>query len=166
MQIPFNQPFFSGKEFEFIQQAIGKWRLSGDGMFTQKCHALLEKELGVPKALLTTSCTHALEMAALLLDVKQGDEIIVPSFTFVSTVNAFVLRGARPVFIDIRTDSLNLDETQLENLITSRTKAIVPVHYAGVGCEMDTINQIARKHNVAVVEDNAHGLYGKYRGQY
>src|SRR5882762_5168123 len=129
MQIPFNQPFFSGKEFEFIQQAIGKWRLSGDGMFTQKCHALLEKELGIPKALLTTSCTHALEMAALLLDIKPGDEVIVPSFTFVSTVNAFVLRGGHPVFIDIRPDTLNLDDTRLEGLITARTKAILVVHY-------------------------------------
>ena len=136
--IPFNQPFFSGREFEFIQEAIGNWRLSGDGIFTQKCHAFLENELGVAKALLTTSCTHALEMAALLLDIKPGDEVIVPSFTFVSTVNAFVLRGARPVFIDIRPDTLNLDETKLERLITPRTRAIVVVHYAGVGCEMDS----------------------------
>lgn len=166
MRIPFNRPFFSGREFELIQEAIANWQLSGDGVFTKKCHALLEKELGVPKALLTTSCTHALEMAALLLDVKQGDEVIAPSFTFVSTVNAFVLRGARPVFIDIRPDTLNLDETKLESLVTPRTKAIMVVHYAGVGCEMETIMAVARRYGLAVVEDNAHGLYGKYRDRY
>jgi dTDP-4-amino-4,6-dideoxygalactose transaminase len=165
LHIPFNRPFFSGKEFEFIQEAIANWRLSGDGVFTQKCHAFLEKELGVPKTLLTTSCTHALEMAALLLDIKPGDEVIVPSFTFVSTVNAFVLRGARPVFIDIRPDTLNLDEAKLERLITSRTKAIVVVHYAGVGCEMDSIMRIAESHGIPLVEDNAHGLFGSYRGK-
>lgn len=166
MHIPFNRPFFSGKEFEFIQEAISSWQLSGDGAFTRKCHAFFEKELGAKKALLTTSCTHALEMAALLLDVQPGDEIIVPSFTFVSTVNAFILRGARPVFIDIRPDTLNLDETQLERLITPRTRAILVVHYAGVGCEMDPILQIAAEYGVAVVEDNAHGLFGKYKGKY
>ena len=166
MRIPFNRPFFSGREFELIQEAIANWQLSGDGAFTKKCHALLEKELGVPKALLTTSCTHALEMAALLLNIKQGDEVIAPSFTFVSTVNAFVLRGARPVFIDIRADTLNLDETKLESLITPRTKAIMVVHYAGVGCEMETIMAVARRYGLAVVEDNAHGLYGKYRDRY
>ena len=143
MRIPFNRPFFSGKEFDFIQEAIANWQLSGDGAFTKKCHGLLEKELGIRKALLTTSCTHALEMAALLLDVKPGDEVIVPSFSFSSTVNAFVLRGARPVFIDIRRDTLNLDETKLESLVTRCTKAIVVVHYAGVGCEMDAILQVA-----------------------
>jgi TDP-4-keto-6-deoxy-D-glucose transaminase len=166
LRIPFNRPFFSGREFELIQEAIANWQLSGDGVFTKKCHALLEKELGVPKALLTTSCTHALEMAALLLNIKQGDEVIAPSFTFVSTVNAFVLRGARPVFIDIRADTLNLDETKLESLITPRTKAIMVVHYAGVGCEMETIMAVARRYGLAVVEDNAHGLYGKYRDRY
>lgn len=166
LRIPFNRPFFSGREFELIQEAIANWQLSGDGVFTKKCHALLEKELGVPKALLTTSCTHALEMAALLLNLKQGDEVIAPSFTFVSTVNAFVLRGARPVFIDIRPDTLNLDETKLESLITPRTKAIMVVHYAGVGCEMETIMAVARQYGLAVVEDNAHGLYGKYRDRY
>lgn len=140
--------------------------VSGDGSFSRKCHALLERMLGVPRALLTTSCTHALEMAALLLDIRQGDEIIVPSFTFVTTVNAFVLRGARPVFIDIRRDTLNLDECLLESLITPRTKAIVVVHYAGVGCEMDTVMEIARRYGVPVVEDNAHGLLGKYKGKY
>ena len=166
MHIPFNRPFFSGKEFEFIQEAIKSWQLSGDGSFTKKCHAYFERELGTPKALLTTSCTHALEMAALLLDIAPGDEIIVPSFTFVSTVNAFALRGARPVFIDIRPDTLNLDETKLESLITPRTKAILVVHYAGVACEMDPILKVAAKHNIAVVEDNAHGLFGKYKGRY
>ena len=166
MRIPFNRPFFSGSEFEFIQQAIANWQLSGDGAFTRKCHALLEGELGVPKALLTTSCTHALEMAALLLEVKPGDEVIIPSFTFVSTVNAFVLRGARPVFIDIRRDTLNLDEIKLESLITPRTKAIVVVHYAGVACDMDSILQVAGRHGIPVVEDNAHGLFGKYKGRY
>ena len=164
--IPFNLPYFSGKEFEFIQQAIGNWRLSGDGTFTQRCHAFLEKELAVAKALLTTSCTHALEMAALLLDFKAGDDFIVPSFTFVSTANAFVLRGARPIFIDIRRDTLNLDEKKLESLITPRTRAIVVVHYAGVGCEMDAIMAVAEKHSIPVIEDNAHGLFGKYKGRY
>lgn len=166
MHIPFNRPFFSGNEFEYIQKAITSWHLSGDGTFTKKCHTLLETELGVRKALLTTNCTHALEMAALLLDIKPGDEVIVPSFTFVSTVNAFVLRGARPVFIDIRPDTLNLDETQLERLITPRTRAILVVHYAGVACEMDPIMQIANQHGIPVVEDNAHGLFGKYKGKF
>ena len=166
MHIPFNRPFFSGKEFEFIQSAIASWQLSGDGTFTAKCHALLERDLGIPKVLLTTSCTHALEMAALLLDIKAGDEVIVPSFTFVSTVNAFVLRGARPVFADIRPDTLNIDETQLERLITPRTRAILVVHYAGVACEMDPILQLSSKHGIPVVEDNAHGLFGKYKDRF
>lgn len=164
--IPFNRPYFSGREIEFIQQALDSWQISGDGPFTKKCHDLLERRLGLSKALLTTSCTHALEMAALLLDIQPGDEVIVPSFTFVSTINAFVLRGARPVFIDIRPDTLNLDESHLERLITPRTRAIVAVHYAGVGCEMDTILQVAQRHGVPVIEDNAHGLLGKYRGKY
>ncbi len=166
MRIPFNRPFISGREFEFIQQAIDNWQISGDGTFTKRCHALLESELGIPRALLTTSCTHALEMVALLLEIKPGDEVIVPSFTFVSVANAFVLRGARPVFIDIRRDTLNLDETKLEDLITPRTKAIVAVHYAGVGCEMDTIMAVAESHSIPVVEDNAHGLFGKYKGKH
>ena len=166
LQIPFNRPAIVGSELEYIQEAIRIGHASGDGIYTKKCHSLLEQALNVPKALLTTSCTHALEMAALLLDIEPGDEIIVPSFTFVSTVNAFVLRGARPVFIDIRPDTLNLDEMQLERLITPRTKAIVPVHYAGVGCEMDTILEIAGRHGVAVVEDNAHGLFARYKGRY
>src|SRR5467141_960047 len=163
--IPFNKPYVVGKEFDYIQQAIDNLHLSSDGLFTKRCEALLQQELGVPRALLTTSCTHALEMAALLLDIKPGDEIIIPSFTFVSTVNAFVLRGARPIFIDIRPDTLNLDEAQLERLVTPRTKAVVPVHYAGVGCEMDAILEIAEHHGIKVVEDNAHGLLGTYEGK-
>jgi len=164
--VDFNQPTLVGKEFSYITQALEGSHISGDGVFTKKCHAFFEDELGVRKALLTTSCTHALEMAALLLEIQPGDEVIVPSFTFVSTINAFVLRGARPVFIDIRPDTLNLDESLLEGLITPRTKAILVVHYAGVGCEMDAILDIANRHEVPVVEDNAHGLFGKYKGQY
>ena len=166
MRIPFNRPTSAGREAEYLQEALRINHLSGDGQFTKKCHALLEETLDVPKALLTTSCTHALEMSALLLELKEGDEVIVPSFTFVSTINAFVLRGARPVFADIRPDTLNLDESRLEALITPRTRAIVVVHYAGVGCEMDTIMEIANRHSIPVVEDNAHGLYGKYKGKY
>ena len=165
-EIPFNRPSFAGNEQAYVVQAVANGHISGDGPFTRKCHLFLEQEFGVCKALLTTSCTHALEMAALLLDIEPGDEVIVPSFTFVSTINAFVLRDARPVFIDIRPDTLNLDEAQLERFITPRTKAIVPVHYAGVGCEMDAILEIAGRHGVAVVEDNAHGLFGKYKGKY
>lgn len=166
MNIPFNRPTIVGKELYYISQAIHQGYSAGDGSFTKKCHKLLEDALDVPKVLLTTSCTHALEMAALLLNIQPGDEVIVPSFTFVTTINAFVLRGAKPVFNDIRPDTLNMDERYLESLITSRTKAIVPVHYAGVGCEMQSIMEIANRYNVAVVEDNAHGLFGKYCGQY
>lgn len=162
-KIPFNRPTIVGKELYYISQAIHNGAAAGDAGFTKKCHAYLEQALGVPKVLLTTSCTDALEMAALLLDIQPGDEVIVPSFTFVTTVNAFVLRGAKPIFIDIRSDTLNIDETQLEGLITSRTKVIVPVHYAGVGCEMDMIGKIATKYNIPIVEDNAHGLFGKYK---
>jgi len=166
-RIPFNKPCRVGKELEYMAQAMENLHISGDGAFSKKCHAWLEEKLKVHKALLTTSCTHALEMSALLLDLNPGDEVIVPSFTFVSTVNAFVLRGARPVFVDIRPDTLNLDETKLESLITERTKAILVVHYAGVGCEMDQILEIARQHHdLPVVEDNAHGLFGKYKGKY
>ncbi len=142
--IPFNKPGIVGNEMQYMADAVASGHASGDGAYTKKCSALLEEALGVPKVLLTTNCTHALEMMALLLDIKPGDEVIVPSFTFVSTVNAFVLRGATPVFADIRPDTLNLDETRLETLITPRTRAIVPVHYAGVGCEMDAIMDIAR----------------------
>ncbi len=164
-RIPFNKPALVGNEFRYMAEAIEQGQISGDGRFTQRCHVLLEQELHARKVLLTTSCTHALEMAALLLNIQSDDEVIVPSFTFVSTVNAFVLRGARLVFIDIRPDTLNLDETQLERLITPRTKAIVPVHYAGVGCEMDAILEVAGRHGIAVVEDNAHGQFGKYKGR-
>jgi len=165
-RIPFNRVSLQGKEIEYLRSAVeGGWT-AGDGPFTRRCNELLERELGVARALLTTSCTHALEMAALLLDVGDGDEVIVPSFTFVSTVNAFVLRGARPIFADVRADTLNLDELGIERLITPRTKAIVPVHYAGVGCAMDAIVAIAERHGIAVVEDNAHGLFGKYHGRW
>jgi len=164
-KIPFNKPSLSGNEFEYMAQAIQAGHISGDGVFTRKCSDFLEFELGVPKVMLTTSCTHALEMAALLLDVQPGDEVIIPSFTFVSTVNAFVLRGARPIFIDVRSDTLNLDESLLERLITPKTKAIVPVHYAGVGCEMEAILELSSHYHLRVVEDNAHGLFGRYRGQ-
>lgn len=164
--IPFNKPSFIANEREYINQSLINEHISGDGYFTKKCHKYLEDALGIPKVLLTTSCTHALEMAAILLDIKPDDEVIIPSFTFVSTVNAFVLRGAHPVFVDIRSDTLNMDESKLERMITPRTKAIVPVHYAGVGCEMDVIMAIADKHRLNVVEDNAHGLFGKYKGKY
>ncbi len=164
--IPFNRPCLMGNEQAYILQAITNGHAAGDGAFTKQCHAFLETTLGVPKALLTTSCTHALEMAALLLDLRAGDEVIFPSFTFVSTVNAFVLRGVRPIFADVRPDTLNLDERRLERLITPRTRAIVPVHYAGVGCEMDAILALAARYDLVVVEDNAHGLFGKYRGRY
>lgn len=164
--IPFNQVTVVGKEIAYITEAIKMGHAAGDGAYTKKCRAFLEQALQVPRVLLTTSCTHALEMSALLLDIKPGDEVIVPSFTFVSTPNAFVLRGAKPVFIDIRPDTLNLDEAQLERLITPLTKAIVPVHYAGVGCEMDTIMEIAKRFSIPVVEDNAHGLFGKYKDRY
>jgi len=166
IRIDFNHPVLVGRELEYVAESFRNGHISGDGAFTKKCHVLLEKELGILKALLTTNCTHALEMMALLLEIQPGDEVIIPDFTFVSTVNAFVLRGATPIFVDIRPDTLNLDETKLEALITPRTKAIIPVHYAGVGCEMDTILQIAARHAVPVVEDNAHGLFGKYKGQF
>ncbi|CAG0966062.1 dTDP-4-amino-4,6-dideoxygalactose transaminase [Anaerolineae bacterium] len=166
LSIPFNRPCILGREQEYILQAIANGHAAGDGSFTKKCHNFLEESLGVKKALLTTNCTHALEMTALLLNIHPGDEVIFPSFTFVSTVNAFVLRGAMPVFADIRPDTLNIDENKLERLITPRTRAIVVVHYAGVGCEMDVIMEIASRHQISVIEDNAHGLFGKYRGQY
>ncbi|HVZ36703.1 MAG TPA: dTDP-4-amino-4,6-dideoxygalactose transaminase, partial [Polyangiaceae bacterium] len=164
--IPFCRPHKVGTEFQSILRAIETCELSGDGLITKRCHRLLEESLGVRRALLTTSCTHALEMAALLLRIRPGDEVIVPAFTFVSTANAFALHGARPVFADVRPDTLNMDASQLEALITPRTRAIVPVHYAGVACEMDEILAIAGRHGVPVVEDNAHGLFAKYRGRY
>jgi dTDP-4-amino-4,6-dideoxygalactose transaminase len=164
--IPFNRPALVGNEWKYLAEAIQMGHISGDGFYTQQCHDFLERKLGVRKALLTTSCTHALELAALLLNLKEGDEVIVPSFSFVSTANAFVLRGARPVFADIRPDTLNIDESKISRLVTRNTRAIVLVHYAGVGCEMDTILEIAGKLDLPVIEDNAHGLFGKYCGRF
>ena len=166
VHIPFNKVDIQGNELEYIKDAIASSHISGDGIFSHKCNSLLEKELDGNKSLLTTSCTHALEISALLLDIKPGDEVIVPSFTFVSTVNPFVLRGAKPVFIDIRPDTLNMDENKLEGLITEKTKAIIPVHYAGVSCEMDIVMNIANKYDIPVIEDNAHGLFGRYKNRY
>ena len=164
--IDFNRSSIQGAELDYIRETIEIGQVAGDQTFSRKCQALLQDSLGCRRALVTTSCTHALETAALLLDLREGDEVVVPAFTFVSTANAFVLRGAMPVFCDVRADTLNLDETKLEALITPRTKAIVPVHYAGVGCEMDAIMAIANRHGVAVIEDNAHGLFGKYKGRW
>jgi len=164
--VPFNRISVVGNEMHYVAEALRESRIAGDGAFTRKCSALLEESLGVPKVLLTTSCTHALEMSALLLEIQPGDEVIIPAFTFVSTVNAFVLRGAHPVFIDVHPATLNLDESLLESLITARTKAVVPVHYAGVACAMEKISAIAARHGIPVVEDNAHGLFGKYHGKY
>jgi dTDP-4-amino-4,6-dideoxygalactose transaminase len=166
MPVDFNRPLPVGREQEYVLQALQSGHISGDGPFTKKCHTWLQETLDVPQVLLTTSCTHALEMSALLLNIQPGDEIIFPDFTFVSTVNAFVLRGAIPKFVDIRPDTLNLDESLLANRISPRTRAIVPVHYAGVACEMDAIMDFATAHGAAVVEDNAHGLLGRYKGRY
>ncbi len=163
--IPFNRPFATGKELVYIAEAHRNLHLSGDGLFTKRCHQWIEQRTGCAKALLTHSCTSALDLAALLLDIKSGDEIILPSFTFVSTANAFVLRGAVPVFVDIREDTLNLDERLIEAAITPRTRAIVPVHYAGVACEMDTIVAIAERHNLRIVEDAAQGIMASYKGR-
>lgn len=163
--IPFNVPPFLGTEMDYIKQAVEAQKICGDGQFTKKCNKWLEDKTGTPKALLTTSCTHSLEMAALLLDIQPGDEVIMPSFTFVSTADAFVLRGAKIVFVDIRPDTMNIDEKLIEDAITEKTRAIVPVHYAGVACEMDTIMEIAQKHNLAVVEDAAQGVMSEYKGK-
>lgn len=163
--IPFNVPLMVGTEKEYIYQAIESKKICGDGSFTKKCHYWIEDKFGTKKALLTTSCTHALEMAAILLDIHEGDEVIAPSYTFVSTVNAFVLRGAKIVFVDIREDTMNIDEKLIERAITPKTKAIVPVHYAGVSCEMDTIQAIAKKYNISVVEDAAQGVMAFYKGK-
>lgn len=163
MKIPFNKPYMTGKELWYISQAHHRGMLAGDGEFTKKCHSWLEENTGCRKALLTHSCTAALEMAAVLADIQPGDEVIMPSFTFVSTANAFVLRGGVPVFVDIRPDTLNLDERLIEAAITPKTKAIVPVHYAGVGCEMDEIMEISRRRNLLVIEDAAQGLMADYR---
>lgn len=163
--IPFNRPPFTGKETEYIANAIAAGKICGDGAYTKKCNAWIEHNTSAKKALLTTSCTHALEMAALLCNIQSGDEVIMPSFTFVSTADAFVQRGAKIVFVDVRKDTMNIDESLIENAITERTKAIVPVHYAGVACEMDTINAIAKKHGLFVVEDAAQGVMSTYKGK-
>jgi len=163
--ITFNQPSLVGKELVYIADAIKKQHASGDGYYTKACHGFFEEQFSIKKALLTTSCTHALELAAILCDIEPGDEVIVPSFTFTSTVNAFVLRGAIPIFCDVRADTKNIDETLVSQLITRRTKAIVPVHYAGVACEMDSLLQLAKAHGLFLIEDNAQGIFGNYRGQ-
>lgn len=165
MNIAFNKPYMTGKELFYIAEAHFNNMLAGDGPFTKKCHTWLEKKTGAKKALLTHSCTAALEMAAILADIQPGDEVIIPSYTFVSTANAFVLRGGIPVFVDIRPDTLNIDEMLIEAAITPRTKAIVPVHYAGVACEMDTIMDIANRHNLLVIEDAAQGIMSTYKGR-
>ncbi len=163
--LPFNKPPYTGNEEKYILESMKSSKISGDGEFTKKCHNWFEEKLQCKKALLTTSCTHALEMAAILLDTKEGDEIIMSSYTFVSTANAFVLRGAKIVFVDIRPDTMNIDETKIEEAITSKTKVIVPVHYAGVACEMDTIMDIAKRYNLFVVEDAAQGMMSTYKGK-
>jgi len=164
--IHFSKPTFIGNEEKYLKEAMFNQQLSGDGQFTKKCHSYIEESTSTKKAFLTTSCTHALEMTAILLGIKDGDEVIMPSYTFVSTANAFVLRGAKIVFIDIRPDTMNIDETKIEEAITKKTKAIVPVHYAGVACEMDTIMDIASRHNLFVVEDAAQGITSKYKGKF
>jgi dTDP-4-amino-4,6-dideoxygalactose transaminase len=164
-RIPFNRPRPEGDELRYLAEAVAEGRLAGDGRFTRRCSELLSGHLGGSPVLLTTSCTHALEMAALLLEIEPGDEVVLPSFTFVSVANAFVLRGARPVFADVRPDTLNLDEEALGDRLTGRTRAVVAVHYAGVGCEMDRLGELADERGFALVEDNAHGLFGAYRGR-
>ena len=166
IKIPFNRPFLVGKELFYIAQSVLSGHTAGDGLFTQKCQNLLEDRFGIEKVLLTPSCTAALEMAAILCDFIPGDEVILPSFTFVSTANAFYVRGAKPVFIDIRSDTLNMDEAKIEEVITKRTKAIIPVHYAGVACEMDAIMEGAQRHKIFVVEDAAHAMNAKYQDKY
>lgn len=166
IRIPFNRPYLTGRELEYMSESMNSGNIVGDGEYTRKCERLLEKTFGAKRVLLTNSCTDALEMASLLIDLKPEDEVIVPAYTFVSTVNAFILRGARPVFVDIREDTLNLDETKIEEKITDRTKAIFPVHYAGVACEMDAIMNIAEQHNLSVVEDAAQGVNARYDGRY
>ena len=163
--ICFNVPPYTGKEIDYIKKAVENHKICGDGEFTKKDSEWIENKTGTSKCLLTTSCTHATEMAALLLDIKPGDEVIMPSYTFVSTADAFVLRGATPVFIDIRPDTMNIDENLIEDAITDKTRAIVPVHYAGVGCEMDKIMDIAKRHNLKVVEDAAQGIMASYKGK-
>lgn len=164
-KIRFNVPPFTGKEYDYVRQAVENQKICGDGEFTKKANSWFENRTGTAKCLMTTSCTHATELAALLADIQPGDEIIMPSFTFVSTANAFVLRGGVPVFVDIRPDTMNIDETLIEAAITEKTRAIVPVHYAGVACEMDTIMDIARRHDLVVIEDAAQGVLASYKGQ-
>jgi dTDP-4-amino-4,6-dideoxygalactose transaminase len=164
-RIPFNRPTVVGTELAYVSEVLAGPRFAGGGDFGRRCEDLLEVELGVARAMVTTSCTHALELAALVLRIQPGDEVIMPSFTFASTANAFVLRGARPVFADIRADTLNIDDAQLERLVTDRTRAVVPVHYAGIACAMDEIMGVADLHGFPVVEDNAHGLFGSYKGR-
>lgn len=164
-KIRFNVPPFTGKEYDYVRQAVENQKICGDGEFTKKANSWFENRTGTAKCLMTTSCTHATELAAILADIQPGDEIIMPSFTFVSTANAFVLRGGIPVFVDIRPDTMNIDETLIEAAITEKTRAIVPVHYAGVACEMDTIMDIARRHNLVVIEDAAQGVLASYKGQ-
>ena len=163
--IPFNIPPFTGKEEQYIKEAIKKRKICGDGEFTKKCNAWLENNTGSKGVLLTTSCTHATEMAALLSDIEPGDEVIMPSYTFVSTADAFVLRGAVPVFVDIRPDTMNIDEKLIEKAITEKTKAIVVVHYAGIACEMDVIMEIANRYKLTVIEDAAQGVMSSYKGK-
>lgn len=163
--IPFNRPCYTGNEDEFVLDSMRSAQISGDGQYSQKCHAWFEEKLGCHKALLTPSCTHSLEMAALMIGIGQGDEVIMPSYTFVSTANAFALRGAKIVFVDIKPGTMNIDENLIEQAISKRTKAIVPVHYAGVSCEMDTIMGIAEKHNLYVIEDAAQGMMSTYKGR-
>lgn len=163
--INFNVPPFTGKEVEYMKEAIENQKICGDGPFTKRCSEWIERQTGTEKCLLTTSCTHATELAALLADIREGDEVILPSYTFVSTADAFVLRGAKAVFVDIRPDTMNIDETLIEEAITERTKAIAPVHYAGVGCEMDVIMDIAGRHGLTVVEDAAQGIMASYKGK-
>ena len=163
--INFNVPPFTGREMDYIRQAVENQKICGDGEFTKKCNEWIEKKTGTAKCLLTTSCTHATELTALLAEIKEGDEVIMPSYTFVSTADAFVLRGAKVVFVDIRPDTMNIDEKLIEDAITGRTKAIVPVHYAGVACEMDTIMDIAKRHNLLVIEDAAQGIMASYKGK-
>ena len=165
MRINFNVPPYTGKEFNYIKECVENQKICGDGEYTAKCNEWIENKTGTTKALLTNSCTDALEMSALLADIKEGDEVIMPSFTFVSTANAFVLRGAKIVFVDIRPDTMNIDENLIEQAITPKTRAIVPVHYAGVGCEMDTILDIAKRHNLLVIEDAAQGVMSTYKGR-
>lgn len=164
-KVRFNVPPFTGKEYEYVRQAVENQKICGDGEFTKKANRWFEEKTGTAKCLMTTSCTHATELAALLADIRPGDEIIMPSFTFVSTANAFVLRGGVPVFVDIRPDTMNIDETLIEAAVTEKTRAIVPVHYAGVACEMDTIMDIARRHGLTVIEDAAQGVMASYKGQ-